>query len=81
MKAVTLDLGGGMTASCHRGGPTGRYFVGYRKGTSALFPDAQQLRRFLALPPGTPSRQSFDAWAEALDSPPATEPPANESPD
>jgi hypothetical protein len=78
VKVVTLDLGGGMSASCHSVGPTGRWFVGYRKGTSALFADAQRLRRFLSLPPGTPGRQAFDEWANSLEHP---EPTTNESPD
>jgi hypothetical protein len=76
MKLSTLDLGGGMTASAHRGGPSGRYFVGYSKGVSWLFYDIESLRRFLRLPPGTPSRQAFDEWANSLE---PDEPTTNES--
>lgn len=79
MKGACLQLGGGMSARCHRDA-AGRYFVGYRSGTSRLFATPADLRRFLVLAPGTPSRLAFDSWIKELDQ--QHDPEAkNESPD
>lgn len=82
MKSWHLQLGDGMSASCYRGGPHGRYFVGHRKGASALFQTTDELRKFLKLPAGTTSRTVFDGWAAELEAEPSTDKEASdESPD
>lgn len=45
----------------------GRWWVGYSKGRSQYFRCAKELRRWLKLPVGTPSRQAFDAWITSLE--------------
>jgi hypothetical protein len=44
----------------------GRYWIGYRKGCSMFFRDAQKLRKWLELPPAIPSRIAFDSWVESI---------------
>ena len=44
----------------------GRFWIGYSSGASRLFRDAKDLRRFLKLPQGIPSRASFDSWIASL---------------
>ena len=46
---------------------SGRFWIGYSSGASMFFRDAKALRRFLRLPPGIPSRASFDSWIASLD--------------
>ena len=45
----------------------GRYWVGYRKGCSMFFRDVLLLRKWLALPVGTTSRQAFDSWVASIE--------------
>ena len=44
----------------------GRFWIGYSSGASRFFRDAKELRRFLRLPAGIPSRASFDSWIASL---------------
>ena len=44
----------------------GRWFVGYRKGSSMGFTCPTALRKWLGLPLKTPSREAFDAWIATL---------------
>jgi len=44
----------------------GRWFVGYRKGSSMGFTCPVALRKWLGLPLKTPSREVFDAWVATL---------------
>lgn len=44
----------------------GRFWIGYSSGASRFFRDAKDLRRFLKLPGGIPSRASFDSWIASL---------------
>jgi hypothetical protein len=46
---------------------SGRFWIGYSFGASRFFRDAKELRRFLKLPAGIPSRASFDSWIASLD--------------
>lgn len=66
MKRERLHLPGLMTVEtsldCN-----GRWFIGYAKGSSALFRDAKSLRRFLKLPPKTTSREALDSWIASLE--------------
>ena len=45
----------------------GRYWIGYSSGASRFFRDAKDLRRFLRLPAGIPSRASYDSWIASLE--------------
>jgi hypothetical protein len=45
----------------------GRWFVGYRKGSSMGFTCPVALRKWLGLPLKTPSREAFDAWIATLE--------------
>jgi hypothetical protein len=45
----------------------GRWFVGYRKGSSMGFTCPVALRKWLGLPLKTPSREAFDAWIASLE--------------
>ena len=45
----------------------GRWFVGYRKGSSMGFTCPTALRKWLGLPLKTPSREAFDAWIATLE--------------
>lgn len=45
---------------------SGRFWIGYSSGASRFFRDAKELRRFLKLPAGIPSRASFDSWIASL---------------
>jgi len=44
----------------------GRYFIAYSSGASMFFRDTKDLRRFMKLPAGIPSRASFDSWIASL---------------
>ena len=65
MKRERLHLQGGMSIET---GPdwNGRYFVAYRKGTSMFFRDVKAMRKFLALPLKTASREALDSWLASL---------------
>ena len=45
----------------------GRWWVGYRKGSSRGFNCPKELRKWLGLPLKTPSREAFDAWIAKLE--------------
>jgi len=45
----------------------GRWFVGYRRGSSMGFTCPVALRKWLGLPLKTPSREAFDAWIATLE--------------
>ena len=44
----------------------GRYWIAYSNGASVFLRDTKELRRFLKLPKGIPSRERFDAWLQEL---------------
>lgn len=64
-KRDRLQLAGGTSIET---GPdwNGRYYIAHRKGCSMFFRDASKLRLWLKLPKGTPSREAFDCWLNAL---------------
>jgi hypothetical protein len=66
MKRERLHLPGLMTVETGRDW-SGRWFIGYAKGASAMFRDAKALRRFLKLPPKTTSREALDSWVASLE--------------
>ena len=45
----------------------GRFWIAYSSGASRFFRDAKELRHFLRLPAGIPSRASFDSWIASLE--------------
>lgn len=45
----------------------GRYFIAYSSGSSVFIRDTKELRKFLRLPKGIPSREAFDAWITSLE--------------
>jgi hypothetical protein len=45
----------------------GRYYIAFSSGASVFIRDLKELRRFLKLPKGIPSRDAFDAWLTELD--------------
>lgn len=46
----------------------GRYFIAYTSGASVFIRDLCDLRRFLKIPKGIPSRDAFDSWLQQLES-------------
>ena len=44
----------------------GRYWIAYSNGASVFLRDTKELRRFLKLPKGIPSRERFDEWLAEL---------------
>lgn len=45
----------------------GRFFIAYSSGASLFFRDVPAMRRWLKLPKGIPSRESFDSWIASLE--------------
>lgn len=45
----------------------GRYYVAYSNNASIFLRDTKELRRFLKLPKGVPSREAFDSWIASLE--------------
>lgn len=63
--------------SAHQSVETGRdwnarYYIAYSSGASIFTRDLRELRRFLKLPKGIPSREAFDAWLTELQESDAT---------
>ena len=46
---------------------SGRTYIAYSSNASMLFRDAGELRKWLKLPKGVPSRESFDSWIASLE--------------
>ena len=44
----------------------GRYWIAYSNGASVFLRDTKELRRFLKLPKGIPSRERFDTFITEL---------------
>ena len=65
MKRQTLHLQGGLSIETGKDW-NGRFWIGFVKGCSMFFRDAGDLRRWLKLPKGTASRDSFDSWIASL---------------
>lgn len=65
MKRQTLHLQGGLSIETARDF-NGRYWIAYLKGCSMFFRDAVDMRKWLKLPKGTASRDSFDSWIVSL---------------
>lgn len=66
MKTQKLHLQGGMSIETTRDF-NGRYWIAYMRGCSMFFRDAIDLRKWLKLPKGTASRDSFDSWIASLE--------------
>lgn len=45
----------------------GRYFIAYSGGASVFIRDLKELRRFLKVPKGIPSREALDSWFASLE--------------
>lgn len=45
----------------------GRYYIAYSGGSSVFIRDTKELRKFLRLPKGIPSRDAFDTWIISLE--------------
>jgi|DEB0MinimDraft_3_1074331.scaffolds.fasta_scaffold38670_2 hypothetical protein len=45
----------------------GRFYIAYSSGASLFFRDVPVMRRWLKLPKGIPSRESFDSWIASLE--------------
>ena len=65
MKRQTLHLQGGLSVETSRDF-NGRFWIAYLKGCSMFFRDATEVRKWLKLPKGTASRDSFDSWIASL---------------
>ncbi|NDI18424.1 MAG: hypothetical protein EBY89_01445 [Actinobacteria bacterium] len=46
----------------------GRFWIAYCRGASVFIRDTKELRRFLKLPKGIPSRERFDEWLGEIES-------------
>ena len=45
----------------------GRFYIAYSGGASLFIRDLKELRRFLKVPKGIPSRESLDSWLASLE--------------
>ena len=45
----------------------GRFYIAYSSRTSLYFRDVVALRKWLKLPKGIPSRDSFDSWIASIE--------------
>jgi hypothetical protein len=45
----------------------GRYYIAYSSPASLFFRDVKALRKWLKLPKGVPSRDSFDSWIASIE--------------
>lgn len=45
----------------------GRFYIAYSGGASVFIRDLKELRRFLKVPKGIPSRESLDSWLASLE--------------
>ena len=45
----------------------GRFYIAYSNGASVFIRDLKELRRFLKVPKGIPSRESLDSWLASLE--------------
>ena len=45
----------------------GRYYIAYSSPASLFFRDVVALRKWLKLPKGIPSRDSFDSWIASIE--------------
>ena len=45
----------------------GRYYIAYSSRASQFFRDVAVLRKWLKLPKGIPSRDSFDSWIASIE--------------
>ena len=66
MKRETLHLPGQMSVETSKD-HNGRFFTAYARNASVFLRDTTELRRFLKLPNGTPSRASLDSWLASLE--------------
>ncbi|MFZ9655413.1 MAG: hypothetical protein ACO29V_07195 [Limnohabitans sp.] len=64
-KRTTLYLGDGMIVESDRDF-NGRYYVALARGATQIFRQEKELRRFLKLPVGTPSRVALDDHLKEL---------------
>jgi hypothetical protein len=65
-KSERLHLGPGMIVEALRD-YNGRYWVALARNASVLLSTPADLRRFLKLAKGTPSRETLDAWLLGLE--------------
>lgn len=45
----------------------GRFYIAYSGGASVFIRDLKELRRFLKVPKGIPSREALDSWLASLE--------------
>lgn len=45
----------------------GRFYIAYSGGASVFVRDLKELRRFLKVPKGIPSREALDSWFASLE--------------
>ena len=45
----------------------GRFYIAYSSRASLFFRDVAALRKWLKLPKGIPSRESFDSWISSIE--------------
>lgn len=78
MKRNRLDLKGQMSVEACRDW-NGIYFVAMNNGASVLRRDPKEVRKFLKLSPGTPSRALLDEWLAGLTDKPEPTPEPQQS--
>lgn len=66
MKRETLHLPGGMSIESGKDA-NGRFYVTYGRDASVFLRCPKEVRQFLRLPAGTPSRASLDSWLASLE--------------
>jgi hypothetical protein len=66
MRRERLHLGSGLTVETGTD-INGRFFIATARDCAMYFRCADAMRKFLRLPPKTPSRESLDSWLVSLD--------------
>ena len=66
MKRQALHLQGGLSIETAKDW-NGRFWVVYCRNASMFFRSAADIRKWIKLPKGTASRESFDSWIASLE--------------
>ena len=67
MKRERLHLSRYQTIETYRDAGCSRVYIAFSNNSSGMFCDVVALRKWLKLPKGIPSRDSFDSWIASIE--------------
>ena len=67
MKREKLSLSRYQSIETYRDAGCSRVYIAYSNNASVMFCDVQALRKWLKLPKGVASRDSFDSWIASIE--------------